>query len=220
MGFREDFEAFFKKQVEESTGARRERLLGKGIGKAELLFLEKVWYPAIGHFEHLQLEWPVRDYKDKIRFIDLAYMPPGVKGAFEIMGFGPHARDVSRWRFKDLTMRHYYLALDGFAVLPVAYDWIVENPRLCQQAVLAFVGRYVADPAGPPKAELDWLELEVLRYARRSLRSFTSADIVAHTGCSVRRVRAALHSLAAQGLLQPAGGGTERVHRYIVRAWR
>jgi hypothetical protein len=130
MKFENAFKALMGEQLTQSTGRRRERLI-EGLGKGEQLFLEKVWHPAVGHFERLQLEWPVRDYRDKPRYIDLAYMPPGVKGAFEIMGFGPHARDVSRWRFKDLTMRHYYLALDGGSVLPVAFDWITENPRAC-----------------------------------------------------------------------------------------
>jgi hypothetical protein len=65
-------------------------------------FLRTIWYPAVGNFDHLYPEWEVRDFANGYRYLDLAYMPGDAKGMLEIQGYGPHARDIDAWRFKDL----------------------------------------------------------------------------------------------------------------------
>jgi hypothetical protein len=100
---------------------RRRELLKKGLGHGSVEFLRSVWFPVVGNFNHLYPEWEVRDFNNGYRYLDLAYVPGGVKGGIEIQGYGPHARDLDVSRFKDLCRRHCLLALDGWIFLPIAY---------------------------------------------------------------------------------------------------
>jgi len=83
-----------QRQVEEETNGRRRERLEKGLGHAETEFLRTIWYPVVGHFEHLYPEWEVRDFSNGYRYLDLAYIPGDAKGLIEVQGFGSHARDI------------------------------------------------------------------------------------------------------------------------------
>jgi len=42
-------------------------------------FLRAIWYPTIGNFNFLHAKWEVRDFGNRCRYLDLAYMPGGAK---------------------------------------------------------------------------------------------------------------------------------------------
>lgn len=92
------------------------RRLEEGHGYAEKLFLEQVWWPAIGHFDDLIPEYQVTDYKGGSRFLDFAWMRSPYRICIEIDGYGPHLKDSSRWQYADQLQRQNDLVLD---------DWIV-----------------------------------------------------------------------------------------------
>ena len=131
----------------------------------------------VGNFNDLYPEWEVRDFANGYRYIDFAYMPRNAKGCIEIQGYGTHARDLELWLFKDLCIRHAYLALDGWVVLPIAYPSIVETPKQCQQLVLSLIGKFIATDV---PATLPWLESEIIRFARRKFRPFTASELSEH----------------------------------------
>lgn len=100
------------------------------------------------NFNHLHPEWEVRDFHNGYRYLDLAYLPGnGVKGGIEIQGYGPHARDLDVRRFKDLCWRQCLLTLEDWLFLPIAYLSIKDEPKQCQQLVLAFMGKFMASDA-------------------------------------------------------------------------
>ncbi|MNR15859.1 hypothetical protein D3C85_1324180 [compost metagenome] len=158
-------------------------------------------------------EWEVRDFNAGYRYLDLAYMPGGVKGGIEIQGYGSHARDLDVRRFKDLCMRHSLLALDGWTFLSVAYLSIKEEPKICQQLVLSFVGKFLSIDV---PAELDWAEAEIMRFARRLLRPFTPVEVEVHLRISNRHARRILHQLVEKQLLMVVGG-RQRHRTYQLR---
>ncbi|MFC4811478.1 transcriptional regulator [Paenibacillus sp. GCM10023250] len=211
--FEQQYDEWMQRQLEEEPNARRSVMLRKGLGHGTIAFLRAVWFPAVGHFNDLYAEWEVRDFGNGYRYLDLAYLPGDAKGGIEIQGYGPHARDLDIVRFKDLCRRHCLLALDGWTLLPIAYPSIVEEPKACQQLILAFIGKFVASDV---PASLSWLEAETVRFARRLLRPFAPAELEDHLRVSDRQARRVLHDLVERQLLDIASG-TQRARTYRIR---
>ncbi|SFI76452.1 hypothetical protein SAMN02799624_02074 [Paenibacillus sp. UNC496MF] len=211
--FGQQYEEWMQRQLAEEPNARRNELPRRGLGHGSVAFLRSVWFPAVGHFHDLHAEWEVRDFGNGYRYLDLAYRPGGAKGAIEIQGYGPHARDLDIVRFKDLCRRHCLLALDGWTFLPIAYPSIVDEPKACQQLVLAFIDKFVATDV---PASLSWLEAETVRFARRLLRPFSPVELESHLRVSDRHARRVLHDLVERQLLDVASG-SQRARTYRIR---
>jgi hypothetical protein len=192
---------------------RRRELLEKGLGHATYEFLRNVWFPAVRNFKHLYPEWEVRDFNHGYRYVDLAYMPGDMKGAIEIQGYGSHARDLDVKQFKDLCWRHCLLALDDWLILPVAYLSIIEEPKRCQQLILAFIGKFISTDI---TAQLSWLESETIRFARRVLRPLTASELAEHLRITDQHARRVLRKLVEQQLLFVASG-RQRYRTFCLR---
>lgn len=134
---------WLERQIDEETNPRRRD------------FLRFIWYPTIGNFNDLYPEYEVRDFNNGFRYLDLAYRPGNAKGCIEIQDYRSHTRDIEAGRFKDLCMKQALLALDDWLFLPIAYLSIREDPGVCKQLVLSFVGKFLSnaisssDPLAP-----------------------------------------------------------------------
>ncbi|AZS15892.1 transcriptional regulator [Paenibacillus lutimineralis] len=211
--FEQIYEEWLEKNIAQEENQRRRELLVKGLGHGTIEFLRTIWYPAVQHFDHLYPEWEVRDFHNGYRYIDLAYLPGTMKGAIEIQGYGPHARDLDVRRFKDLCWRHSLLALDHWIILPIAYLSIKDEPQRCQQLILSFIGRFMAVDAPP---ELDYLEAETVRFALRQFHSFSPAELANHLSISDQYARRILHKLVSANHLEVATG-SKRYRKYRLR---
>lgn len=211
--FEQQYEEWLQMNLDQESNPRRRELLQKGLGHGTIEFLRSVWFPAIGNLNHLLPEWEVRDFNNGYRYLDLAYMPGGAKGGIEIQGYGPHARDLDVRRFKDLCRRHCLLSLDNWTFLPIAYPSIVEEPKQCQQLVLAFIGKFIATDV---PSTLSWLEAETIRFARRLLRPITPLELTKHLRVSDRQTRRILHRMVELQILDIASG-QDRVRTYKLR---
>lgn len=202
--FQHDFEAWMQEQIDEEKNRRRRELLEKGLSHGTMEFLRNIWYPVVGHFDHLYPEWEVRDFNSGYRYLDLAFMPPGgVKVDIEIHDYRTHARDLDTRRFKDLCRRQSLLALDDWVCFPIAYLSIVEEPEFCKQLALSLIGKYLTVR---PDAELSCLEAEAVRYARTLLRPFSPAELAGHLRVTPRHARNVLHGLVEKEHLVVVGG--------------
>ncbi|WP_020620637.1 hypothetical protein [Paenibacillus daejeonensis] len=208
--FDEQFDAWMTKMIREEKNPRRRERLEKGLGHGTMTFLRDLWFPAVGNFDHLYPEWEVRDFHKGYRYIDLAYIPGKAKGAIEIQGYGPHARDLDVRRFKDLCRRHCLLALDGWLLLPIAYPSMIEEPEECRHIILSFIGRFVAQSA---TSELSYVEAETIRLAHRLLRPFSPLELAAHLRVSDKHARKVLRTMTSKQLLAVASG-RERARFY------
>lgn len=211
--FEQTYNDWIQKNISEEQNPRRLEMLKKGLGHGTVEFLRKIWFPTVGNFNHLYPEWEVRDFNNGYRYLDLAYMPSDLKGCIEIQGYGPHARDIDVRRFKDLCWRHSLLALDGWTLLPIAYLSIKEEPKQCQQLILALIGKFISTDTSP---QLSWVEAEVVRYAHRLPRPFTPLEIAHHLKTSDRHTRRILHHLVDLQILEVASGN-KRVRTYKLR---
>ncbi|QHE51107.1 transcriptional regulator [Pontibacillus sp. HMF3514] len=211
--FDQAYEEWIQKNIAEEKNYRRHELLEKGLGHGTVEFLRSIWFPTLGNFDYLYPEWEVRDLNNGFRYLDLAYRPGGAKGCIEIQGFGPHARDLNVRRFKDLCWRHSLLSLEGWTILPTAYLSIKEEPKQCQQLILAFIGKFTSTST---PSHLSSTEAEVIRFSRRLLRPFTPLELANHLNISDRHARRVLHKLVEQQMLRVASGN-KRDRTYKLR---
>lgn len=203
LAFEEIYEGWLSKQIAEEKNARRRERLSKGLSHGTVAFLQTIWFPAIGSLDDLYPEYEVRDLNNQYRYLDIAYMPGGAKGCIEIQDYRSHARDIETGRFKDLCMKQALLVLDDWYFLPIAYLSIRDDPGLCKQLTLSFVGKFLSMNVS---AGLNWAEAETLRFARRLMRAFDPKELAAHLMLSERRTRAVLHTLVIKKRLSVASG--------------
>lgn len=208
--FDEAYEHWIGKQITEELNPRRRELMMKGLSHSTVAFLRTIWFPVIGNLDNLYPEYEVRDLNNKYRYLDLAYMPGGAKGCIEIQDYRSHARDIETSRFKDLCMKQALLALEDWRFLPVAYLSIREDPGLCKQLVLSFVGKFLSSSMA---TDLNWAEAETIRYARRLMRPFEPRELAAHLQLSENRTRVVLRSVVTKKLLIVASG-TQRYRTF------
>lgn len=197
------YSEWIEHQLNTEKNGRRLELLRKGLGHGTVEFLRTIWYPTIGNLDHLYAEYEVRDFHNGYRYLDLAYLPANAKGCIEIHGYRSHARDVEVSRFKDLCMKQALLVLDDWCFLPIAYPSIREDPALCKQLVLSFVGKFLAIGAS---VEWSWEEAEAVRYARRLVKPFTPLELGAHLRLSDSKTRSILRGLVDRHVLEVASG--------------
>lgn len=211
MNFEESYELFINAHLQKRNGERRKRL-EDGCGHAEKLFLNQVWWPAFGHFQELHPEYEVFDFKDGCRFLDFAYIRPFFRLAIEIDGHGPHWRNISRWQFSDHLLRQNHLTIDdGWRVLRFSYDDLKERPRLCQQIIQQFMGRWFGEEK--QSVSLTIIEKEIVRLALRLSRPLSPQDVCDHLGFENKYARKLLHGLKEKTWLQP-DRGTTRIRTY------
>ena len=138
-----------------------------------------------------------------VRYLDLAYIPHGIKGCIEIHGYRSHARDVDVSRFKDLCMKQALLVLDDWYFLPIAYLSIRDDPEVCKQLVLSFVGKFLSINVS---SKLSCVEAETLRFARRLMLPFTPKELSSHLQLSEHHIRVILRKLVSKQLLEVTSG--------------
>lgn len=142
MGFEEEHQTFLNIHMQTRTGERLRRLQ-EGHSHAEKLFLKQVWWPLFYHFQFFHPEYEVNDFKDGKRFLDFAYIRPGIKFCIEIDGYGPHLKSLSRWQFSDNLERQNQLVIDGWTIIRFSFDQVKEQPRRCQQIIQQLIGRWL-----------------------------------------------------------------------------
>lgn len=207
------FEAALKRYIElhkANSEGERKRRLEEGLGHAEVMFLEKVWWPAFGSFDDLHPEYEVHDMAGRSRFLDYAYTPGHLRAGIDIEGFGPHLRNADRWKFSDDLRRYNQLVVDGWLPLRFSYDDVVDHPRRCEQTIRTLLGRWLGTGV---HEVLTLKEREVLQCAVKHGHAFTPGDIASSLDVGNRYVRTLLHSLTAKGLVTPASG-EQRIRTY------
>jgi len=208
--FSSAYEKFIVHHLANASPARAVRIAG-GLGHAERLFLETVWWPAFHQFDGLFPEHEVRDYDDGFRYVDFAYHLPLARIAIEIDGFGPHWRDISQDQFVANCRRQNMLILDEWRVLRFAFVDVRDHPRVCQQTLYHLLGQFTTS-FHLELAKLDHRDRCLVEFAAR--HASISPQQVQHSlqfshNVALRRLR----SLADREWLIPLRG-THRITRY------
>jgi very-short-patch-repair endonuclease len=210
------FEEAYKKYIEKHTKSRRgERLrrLREVHGHAEKLFLEYIWWPAIGNFDDLHPEFEISDFKDSLRFIDFAFFIFAFRIAIEIDGYGTHIQKASRSQHSDHCLRQNHLVLDGWKVIRFTYDDIKDRPRMCMQIILQLIGK-LSGTQIIPHGQISVEEKEILTLCFRLNRNIVPADICKLLNIENQTARKMLHKLVEKNLVIPGGQGNKRIKCY------
>ncbi|WP_240415526.1 endonuclease domain-containing protein [Paenibacillus periandrae] len=210
--FIEAYHAFLREHAGSRQGERLRRLT-EGHGFAEKLFVEQVWWPAFGNFDNLHPEYEISDFRDGSRFLDFALLRNSVRLAIEIDGFGPHSQKISRSQFSDQWMRQNHLIIDGWKVLRFSYDDVKDRPRMCEQLIQQFMGKWFGlKPVYHKRISSE--EKEIIRLAVRLHRLLTPKDVCIELDIEQQKARKLLHGLIEKGLLLPGGMGRKRIACY------
>jgi hypothetical protein len=210
------FEEAYKNYIEKHTKGRKgERLrrLKAGQGHTMKLFLENVWWPALGNFDDLHPEFEISDFKDGLRFIDFAFFIFVFRIAIEIDDYGTHIQKASRWQHSDHCLRQNHLTIDGWKILRFTYDDIKERPRMCMQIIQQLIGKL----SGIQIIQHDQItvkEKEILSLCLRLKRCITPSDVCSLLNIENQTSRKALHQLVEKSLLIPGGQGSKRIKCY------
>ncbi|NDI34797.1 DNA-binding response regulator [Chengkuizengella sediminis] len=210
MKFEEAHEKFIQDHLNLRKGASLRRL-EEGHDFAEILFLQKVWWPAINDFKYLHPEYQVSDFKDGNRYIDFAYIRSNMLLAIEIDGFGTHWQNISRWEFSDHCRRQNDLITDGWKILRFTYDDINNSPRYCQQKLQQFMGRWFGEDKNV--IEATWVEKEAIRFALKLGRPVTPIELSKHLDVDIKTSRKLLYSLVSKKWMKPERGN-QRIRSY------
>jgi very-short-patch-repair endonuclease len=210
MGYEEEYQTFMNAHLQARSGERLRRLQ-EGHNQAEMLFLQEVWWPLFYHFRYLHPEYEVNDFKDGKRYLDFAYIRPSIRICLEIDGYGPHLKNISRWKFSDNLERQNQLVIDGWTVIRFSYDQVKEKPRRCQQIIQQVIGRWLGDELD--QTTLSLVEKEVLRLAIRKGEAISPSEIEEYLKLSDKTIRKVLSQLVDKKMLIPASG-TIRVRTY------
>jgi very-short-patch-repair endonuclease len=212
MDFEEVYQGFLTDHILRRNGECRRRLQ-EGMGNAEKMFLKQVWWPLFHHFHHLHPEFEVNDFKDGKRYLDFAYLRAKVQICFEIDGYGPHLRNISRWQFSDSLERQNQLVIDGWTIIRFSYDQIMDQPRRCQQIIQQVIGKQLGEEL--EYLPLTFLEKEILRFAFRKEAPITPAEVEQLLSVSTKPAKKALAGLVQKGILRPASG-SQRIRAYRI----
>ncbi|BFT74848.1 DUF559 domain-containing protein [Paenibacillus sp. P36] len=203
---------FLTKHLAKREGERHRRLK-EGHGHAEQLFLRQVWWPAFGGFTDLHPEYEVKDFRDGTRFLDFTFMRHSLKLAIEIDGYGPHASQMSRTQFSDQWIRQNHLVIDGWKILRFSYDDVKDRPRMCEQILQQFMGRFLGRDAST-NVKLNYVEKEVIRFALNIDKAIKPNDVSALLDVGSRKSYQVLKAMTDKSLLKPAGSGRKCIRGY------
>lgn len=204
-GFESAHAAFLQHHMHLRSGERRGRL-ERGHQYAEKLFLEKVWWPLVGNFEHLHPEYEIYDWNRRSQFLDFAFITGnGDRIGIECDGFQSHIKDMDRERFSYALNRDTFLAGMGWRMLHFAFDDIQNRPEVCRMLLQMSVMPMMIGTSATPK--LTPMQKDVLKLAWRSGRAIRPKDVMEVYRINFRTARNHLNILVEHRLLKPVGDG-------------
>jgi hypothetical protein len=126
MGFQIEHDKWTSDHLRRRSGERLDALK-RGHGYGNQLFVEQIWWPLVGHFHGLHPEYEVKDWRGRSYFVDFVWVVGAIRIIFEIMDFGSHGTDRTKYR-RDLN-RGLFLQAQGCSVYYISLDELKENPR-------------------------------------------------------------------------------------------
>ncbi|GIP33877.1 hypothetical protein [Paenibacillus sp. J2TS4] len=212
MEFNKLHEKWLNQHLQKRTGERRGRLK-RGHKHAEIMFLQKVWWPLHGNFDNLHPEYEVLDWRGRPFFIDFAWLPGHIKIALEVKGYGPHVQTMDRQRYCDELNRETFLQGMGFRVLSIPFDDVISRPELTISLLRVLFSHYLL---GEKESGSDnSMERNILLLAIHLNRPIRPIDVVEEFNMNRRTAVKHLQTLCSKGRLRPLlGGNATRVSRY------
>ena len=211
MDFNESHKQWLESHLRRRSGERKSRLQ-RGHAHAERLFLERVWWPLFGNFDHLHPEFEVMDWRGYPYFVDLVWIKGSIRIVIEIKGYGPHVQNMDRIRYRRELNRETFLLILGYRVVSIAYDDLEGNPKLIQFLLKTIFAPYLTLFT---ESEYSFIEREILLLTIRLGKSIRPIDVVRELHLNKRTAVKYLKRLCEKGKLRPIiTGESNRVTCY------
>ncbi|MNB80123.1 hypothetical protein D3C75_268810 [compost metagenome] len=204
--------------VQSFEAKKGERLdaLKRGHGYGNRLFVEQVWWPLAGHFQGLHPEYEVKDWRGRSYFIDILWEVGSTRIAFEVMDFGSHGKERSKYRM-DLN-RGLFLQSQDCTVLYISLDELKENPSFIQSTLRNILYPYLsAGKSANARAERSYSKIErnLMRSAIRHHRVLRPVDAARELELHTMTVIKYCRILVEKGKFRPvARGASQRIICY------
>lgn len=215
MGFREEHERWLHDHFKRRKAERLDALK-RGHGYGNRLFAEQVWWPLAGHFQGLHPEYEVKDWRGRSYFVDLLWEVGSSRIAFEIMDFGSHGKDRSKYRM-DLN-RGLFLQSQDCMVFYISLDEMKENPSFILSALRNILSPYLSSGNSASRnAERIYskTERDLMRSAIRHHRMLRPAEAARELELHTTTVIKYCRMLVEKGKFRPvARGASQRIIYY------
>lgn len=215
MSLEMEHEKWIKWHLNHRHGERKDALK-RGHGYGNRLFVESIWWPLSRHFQNLHPEFEVMDWRGRSYFVDFMWILGTYRIAFEIMDYGSHGKDRTKYRM-DLN-RTLFLQSQQCHVISISLDEMKENPAFIQAALqnaLAPYQTFHIGEAGPAIQQFDKVERQLMRYAIRHNRivrpTLAAKELEIHKQTIIKYCR----ELVSRGRFRPvAAGPSGKIYHY------
>lgn len=158
---------------------RGERLdaLKRGHGYGNRLFIERIWWSMVGHFHGLHPEYEVKDWRRRSYFVDFMWIVGASRFAIEIMDFGSHGTDRTKYRM-DLN-RSLFLQEQDCTLFYISLDELKENPSFILSALRNILSPFLMARDGTivtTERRFSKIERDLMRAAIRHNRVIRPID--------------------------------------------
>lgn len=210
MGFKSEHEQWLSSHIKRRKGERLDALK-RGHGYGNRLFVEQIWWPLAGHFHGLHPEYEVKDWRGRSYFVDILWDVGASRIAFEIMDFGSHGTDRSKYRM-DLNCG-LFLQSQDCTVLYISLDELKENPSFILSALRNILFPYLsAGKSAKPTADRAYskIERDLMRASIRHQRVLRPADAARELEMHTMTVIKYCRMLVDKGKFRPVARGTSQ----------
>lgn len=215
MSFEQEHEKWLNDHFKRRKGERLDALK-RGHGYGNRLFVERVWWPLAGHFYGLHPEYEVKDWRGRSYFVDILWEVGASRIGFEIMDYGSHGTDRSKYRM-DLN-RGLFLQSQDCTVLYISLDELKDNPSFILSTLRTILFPYLsARKNAKTAAEKAYskIERELMRTAIRHHRVLRPAEAARELELHTTTVIKYCGGLVEKGKFRPvARGKSQRIIYY------
>lgn len=212
--FEKEHEQWIAWHLKHREGERKDALR-RGLGYGNKLFAESIWWTLMGHFNNLHPEYEVKDWRGRSYFLDFVWISGSLRIAFEIMDYGSHGKDRTKYRL-DLN-RQLFLQSQQYLVFSISLDEMKENPQFVLSMLRAVLATFLTAPDTKRSEAQAFgkIERQLIRYAIRKNRivrpGHAASELELHRHTIIKYCR----ELVRKGKLRAVHSGTSnRVDRY------
>lgn len=215
MGFEVEHEKWMKWHLNRRRGERRDALV-RGHGYGNRLFVEKIWWVLAGSFDGLHPEFEVADWRGRSFFVDFMWIAGGDRFAFEVMDYGSHGKDRTKYRM-DLN-RGLFLQSQQCFLISISLDEIKENPLFVQSILRNMLTSYLAmDVKRSSYVDGHYVKIEkqLIQYAIRNNRIIRPAKATKELDLHKQTIIRYCRELTRKGKLLPIPSGSSgKIYQY------